>query len=398
MTEAPLAWVKEIHNTLIEAKAIPLSGFAPAFPWEEFSEKIAEMLQQPELKIVPRHTKFLKGSEITSGLGAGFIPLSLELTPLSGQAFWIMGKEDVAKLAALALTPSNGNKGFSSPKFQEGFYYYLATLALQALDERRAFNDLSVKLGKSGTLPQDEALCVDVEIQHPKHTFWGRLVCPASLHEAFKTHFSTEQPAPLTSALAKQMDVTVRLELGQTILSLSEWKGANVGDFILLDRCTFDPKTHKGTATLMLEHTPILRVRIKDNSLKIVDYAIYREEQNQMNSDTPQDENNSETDEFSSAEFEAEGNAEENHLWSAQNGGLEKMVSTKEIPLTLSVEVARLRINLEKLLQLSPGNVLELPVKPEQGVDIVVGGKKVAKAELIKLGEMLGVKILQIGE
>lgn len=121
-----------------------------------------------------------------------------------------------------------------------------------------------------------------------------------------------------------------------------------------------------------------------------------------MNPELPHDkdvpEENFDSDEFSTTEFESEPPANENHLWSSQNGGVENLISPKEIPLTLSIEVARLQINLEKLLQLSPGNILELPVRPEHGVDVVIGGKKVARAELIKLGEVLGVKILQMGE
>jgi flagellar motor switch protein FliN/FliY len=404
MSAPPLNWVKEIHHALIEAKEIPLSGFSPAFPWEEFSHKIGVSLQTSELRISPGQTQFLSGGEISTGFGAGSISIALDMTPLSGQIFWLMGKEDVDKLAALALLPAQGNKGFSSPKFQEGFYYFLATKAAQAIDELKAFADLSLKIGKTVPLPQEESLCIDVEIKHPKQTLWGRLVCPASFHQDFKTHFNTGEPAPLKSALTRQIDVSLGVEIGQTILSLSEWKGVSVGDFILLDRCTFDPNTHKGTAVLRLHQTPLLRARVKENSLKIVDYALYREEQNQMNPETPQDEENPEEtfdrEELPSSEETGEMGSEEDHLWSSQNAQKmnDEMIPANEIPLTLTVEVARLSIKLDKLLQLSPGNVLELPVKPEQGVDLTVHGKKIAKAELIKLGDMLGVKILQIGE
>jgi flagellar motor switch protein FliN/FliY len=402
MIQAPLDWVKEIHLALIEAKEIPLHGFAPPFPWEECSAKIGSALGLPELRISPRQTKFLSDDKISEGLGAGCIAIPLEMAPLSGKVFWIMGKEDVAKLTALLLLPGNGTKGFSSPKFQEGFYYFLATKALAAIHELNTFGDLSPKIGKRAEFPQEESLCVDVEIQHPKQTCWGRLVCPAAFHQEFKTHFANREPAPLTSAFAKQIDLPIQVEVGQTALSLTEWKNVSVGDFILLDRCTFDPQTHKGTAVLRLLNTPLLRARLKENSLKIVDYAFYREEQKPMNPHTPQDEEKpeeiSEEAEFTSEES-GEIGAEENHLWSAESaeGMSEKMIPASEIPITLTVEVARLRINLDKLLQLSPGNVLELPIKPEQGVDLTVDGKKVAKAELIKLGDMLGVKILQLG-
>ena len=402
MTVAPLNWIKEIHLALIEAKQIPLHGFSPAFPWEEFSQKISTLFQTSELKISPRAAQFLSGQAATAGLGTGFISIALDMTPLSGQAFWMMGKEDIAKLTALALTPTNG-KGFSSPKFQEGFYYFLATKALQAINELNAFGDLSPKIGKTVALPQEECLCMDIEFQHPKQTLWGRLVCPATFHQDFKTHFSSQKPVPLTSQLAKQIDLSLALEVGHTVLSLSEWKRVSVGDFILLDRCTFDPSTHKGTILLTLGKNPILRARIKENSLKIVDYAFYHEEETSMNPKMPEDEEMPEEifdiEEPSSEEGAA--GTDESHLWSSSQNGeqmSEKIASVNEIPLTLTVEVARLSINLDKLLQLSPGNVLELPVKPEQGVDLTVGGKKVAKAELIKLGELLGVKILQISE
>ena len=118
---------------------------------------------------------------------------------------------------------------------------------------------------------------------------------------------------------------------------------------------------------------------------------------------TPKDnlnpEDHFESEDLSSSEIEEEtSEGEENHLWAPENENMEKLLSRTEIPLTLSVEVARLRINLDKLLALSPGNILELPVKPQQGVDVVVEGKKIAKAELVKLGEMLGIKILSLGE
>ena len=404
MTQAPLSWVQEIHHALIEAKEIPLHGLSPVFPWEACSQQIASALQLPELKIIPGQTQFLTDDKITEGLGEDFISIPLEMAPLSGKAFWIMAKADIAKWTALNLTPANGTKGFSSPQFQEGFYYFLAVKVLAAIRELNPFGDLSPQMGKTAELPKEQALCIDVEIQHPKQTLWGRIVCPLEFHQAFKAHFSQRTPTPLTSALAKQIDVPIRVEIGQSVLSLSKWKNASVGDFILLDRCTFHPQTHKGTATLSLYQTPLLRARVKETHLKIVDYAFYREEKKLMSPETPSNEENREETfeegEILSSEESSEVDAEENHLWSAENPEAvsEKIISASEIPMTLTVEVARMRMNLDKLLQVSPGNVLELPVKPEQGVDLTVDGKIVAKGELIKLGEMLGVKILQIGQ
>src|SRR6185503_14994494 len=96
---------------------------------------------------------------------------------------------------------------------------------------------------------------------------------------------------------------------------------------------------------------------------------------------------------------ESELPEEENHLWTeSDESSVEKQLSAQDIQLSLTVEVGRLKINLDKLLQLKPGNILELPIRPEQGVDLSIGGKKMAKAELVKLGDVLGIKILHLND
>ena len=92
---------------------------------------------------------------------------------------------------------------------------------------------------------------------------------------------------------------------------------------------------------------------------------------------------------------------EEDRLHSEEpgtNATTEKLISSQKIPLTLVIEVDRIRMSLDKLLQLAPGNVLDLSVRPEQGVYVTIGGKKVAHGEIIKLGDALGLKILQLGD
>ncbi|MBS0653668.1 MAG: type III secretion system cytoplasmic ring protein SctQ, partial [Verrucomicrobia bacterium] len=299
----------------------------------------------------------------------------------------------------------NSMKGFASPQFQEGFYRYLLLNILEQIDQLKAFDDLSIKLGSAQAITQEGSLCIDISISHPKMALWGRLICPPSFHHAFKQHFSQRHLSLISSPTAKTIDLSLKLEIGQSTLSYAQWKTVETGDVIILDRCAYDPHSHKGTVTLVLEQAPLFRARLKENHLKIVEYAYYHEEEKSMEHNFPEDEQSDtpheeEGYEMPPSDMEEEMPEETNeHLWSpgTQEEDVEKMVSAQTVPLTLSVEVARLKMNLDKLLQLKPGNLIELPVRPEQGVDIVLNGKKVAKGELIKLGEALGVKILQIG-
>ncbi len=75
----------------------------------------------------------------------------------------------------------------------------------------------------------------------------------------------------------------------------------------------------------------------------------------------------------------------------------EPVALTKHLPITLCVEVARLKMSLDKVLALQPGNILELHVLPEQGVTLTASGKAVARGELVQLGNVLGVKITELG-
>ena len=87
------------------------------------------------------------------------------------------------------------------------------------------------------------------------------------------------------------------------------------------------------------------------------------------------------------------------HLWSAEKGEapLEKLMAASDVPLTLTVEAGRLEMSLEKVMELRPGNTLELKTRPEDLLDVTLNGKRIAKAELVKIGSVLGIKILSLG-
>jgi flagellar motor switch protein FliN len=193
------------------------------------------------------------------------------------------------------------------------------------------------------------------------------------------------------------------------VLSQREWQEVNPGDFIILDRCSYDPVSQKGTLTLACRERPLFKVKIKKNNLKILDYAFYQGEQNNMDEEFKKESEGE--NEFAEdldleeeppyVESEEDFAEESEHLWEPgqeQRPAPDTLFSAQEIPLNIVVEVDRIRMNLHKLLQLQPGNILELSARPEQGVSLTVNGKKIARAELIKLGDILGVKILEIGD
>jgi flagellar motor switch protein FliN/FliY len=391
----PLHWVKTIEQTLIDTGAIPLWGAPPPPPWDELARSLAALLQSDALSLSAKATRVLSREERASLFEMSPVPLTLYLSPIKSPLFFLVGKEELASITSWGLVASG--KGFLSSSLQEGFYYYLCTHLVSLLNEAHAWQDLTLQLAKSEPLPDEECACIDIEIRHPKQLIVAKLLCPISFHSAFKAHFSTPQTLPQKN---RSIEVPLRLTLGTVNLQSKEWKGVRPGDFILLDRCSFDPETKKGTLTLSLGEKPLFYTRLKEGYLKIVDYATYYEETEPMDDSLPPSDEEFHEDEST---FAAETGEDSAHLWSSDTDELvePKNASThsipaQNVPLTLTIELARLRMNLDKVLELSPGNTLELPLSAQGNVHVVIGGKKVAEAELIKLGERLGVRILTL--
>ncbi|MBK7642525.1 MAG: flagellar motor switch protein FliN [Planctomycetes bacterium] len=66
------------------------------------------------------------------------------------------------------------------------------------------------------------------------------------------------------------------------------------------------------------------------------------------------------------------------------------------VPVKVSVEVGRAKMTLAELVRLSPGSVVELDRDAHQPVDILVGGKLVARGEVVTIGDKYGVRVTSV--
>ena len=72
------------------------------------------------------------------------------------------------------------------------------------------------------------------------------------------------------------------------------------------------------------------------------------------------------------------------------------MESLLDIPVEISVEIGRTRMNIGELLSLSRGSVVELNRLAGESADIYVNEKLVGKGEIVVASERLGVRVLEI--
>jgi hypothetical protein len=350
MTDIPKEWLQKIEMALIKSEQIPSLIETFSFPWDLAAETLARTLNIPDFKLSARPSQLKMSEDLLSGMGNEPVILTLELSPIAGHLQWIMSAEDIAYLTAYCLTSDHGHT-FTDPRFQEGFYHFLALETILALDQLKVFKESSLRLLPPSLPVTENGMTLDVAISLSSKTLYGRIVCPQTFLSAFKEY----QPFQLTSLFTredvKKKEISLCIQGGSVSLSAEEWKGLMPGDWVILDHTSYDPESDKGSVMLALGDTPILRGRIKSDGLKILDYASYHEE-----------------------------------MPAAEEAG----------SLLLSVEFGQLRISLEKLLALEVGGFLDILVQPQQGVDIALGGKKVARGELLKLGHTLGVRLLDI--
>ncbi len=74
----------------------------------------------------------------------------------------------------------------------------------------------------------------------------------------------------------------------------------------------------------------------------------------------------------------------------------QKIEMLLDIPLEISVELGRAKMSLKQVLELGNSSLIELDKLTGEPVDILVNGKKIARGEVVVVGENFGVKITQV--
>jgi flagellar motor switch protein FliN/FliY len=75
------------------------------------------------------------------------------------------------------------------------------------------------------------------------------------------------------------------------------------------------------------------------------------------------------------------------------NDNIERIL---DIPITVAVEVGRVRMLINDLLQLGHGSVIELDKSAGKPMEILVNDRLVAKGEVVAINEKLGIRLTDI--
>lgn len=450
-TSQSLSWIKRIPGDLISLDEKPLFGSPPPFPLDGFASQIAAVFQLKNVKFQPENWKWLPADQLYNGFGDNLKITPLHLTPVEGQLWWVMSQADFNRM----LTNMVAIDGLNAldPEIHDALSTFFTIQVMEAFTKCDFDKKLSLQILNEPTKPASACLSIDITITAGDTTFPSRLLLsPEFRHNWKERYIQDAKKLMLESPLADSLEVVVHLEAGRLNISIEEWDQLQQGDFVVLENCSLDPNEDKGRVMLVINGTPFFRAKLKQGNLKILEYPLYyevpsmnapKEEEAKKGKDEDFDEDfedfDSEekgkeepkapsaaketiptekkkdksedfdedfdieddlsVDDFDEKELDEKGEEKKPAAKAPKETAPEvlatptKATSLEDIPLTVVLEVGRIQMSIKKLLELQPGNMLELDIHPEAGVDMVVNGKKVARGELLKIGDAIGVRI-----
>jgi len=75
---------------------------------------------------------------------------------------------------------------------------------------------------------------------------------------------------------------------------------------------------------------------------------------------------------------------------------LSRLDSILDIPVTISMEVGRSKINIRNLLQLNQGSVVELERIAGEPLDVLVNGTLIAHGEVVVVNDKFGIRLTDV--
>ena len=126
------------------------------------------------------------------------------------------------------------------------------------------------------------------------------------------------------------------------------------------------------------------------------DWSAAMEEQAEVEALKEPGETNS-ADDFNAAEFPDFEQKEQKYAQSNGVSGKELNLDViLDVPVTISMEIGRTRINIRNLLQLNQGAVVELDRFAGEPMDVLVNGTLIAHGEVVVVNDKFGIRLTDV--
>jgi flagellar motor switch protein FliN len=433
-------WVREIKAALDANTQDFNVPNLPSFPWKNLEHNILACFNLTTCQVSLKEVSAFKEKPLPILEGNSHLFLSLKLAPLNEEMLFVFSHKDLNNLTKL-LAGSQEDLSFADPELGTAFQYFLFANLISCLEKTNYVDSLSYSFSLSQELPvlDDQSIALELTFQFNDLIIYPYAFVSPKLKQTLKQFLVNAPSQTISENLAANTSVDVKVDVGKVELDQDKIKGLKQGDFVILDSCSYHPHKDKGRAVLSVNGKPIFRALFGKDHVKLLEYPIFQEVKAGMDNENQENENfnledellPSLEDELPLQEEATEISEEELQKASLETASFQEeseeqpaaelapveeeqeaspieeappeplnahapLVKAEDIPITLHVEVSTLKMTLKDLMVLQPGSTLELDVLPEQGVSLVNNGKAVARGQLIQVGDVLGVKILEL--
>lgn len=346
MSHTQLTWPQIAETQVAKALSRPLVGSPPPFPFGAVSEILSAILPITDCALSVKESEFE---------GENSVIVRFDIPPLKSHGFIAIDSVDADKLIAAAFAQDQENSILRG-ELKKGFFLFVGMHVAEHLSHTWAGDDLPLRVSIVDHLDElpsiTRTVALSFKIHDAAHTCHLNLICSHEMLKKMKSHFKKPSFPLFTETEEEELHIFPSITIGSTSLSPMEWENLDLGDFLLLDRCSYDPEGGKGTFSLDLAGKPIFYGRYtKERSMKIIDFATH-------------------TEDASAADL-------------------------TEAPLIIRVETGRIDMTIKEFKALVPDSLLNVSAFPENELSLIAEGRAIGKGRLIKLGEALGIQITE---
>jgi type III secretion protein Q len=203
-------------------------------------------------------------------------------------------------------------------------------------------------------------------VRSPVGEGWARLVVPDALRLGAPAPRAVDALAARADRLA-DAQVALRLEVGRTAVARSDLAGLAAGDVILFER--FGVRDARGGPVTLRLGRGGFAARLDGDALTILNHFRLNLGASSMESDPSQKADAASADQL-----------------------------LRELPVEVVCELGRVTMSGRELIELRPGAVIPAGRPLSGPVDLTVGGRVVARGELVDVEGEIGVRITQLCE
>ncbi|EPP34670.1 type III secretion apparatus protein, YscQ/HrcQ family [Chlamydia ibidis] len=369
VTEKPNdSWLKLRNDFLSSLNTEEEQISLPTFPIDGCKRILKDKFRLEDCEIVIRFRGALSVSDITKELSKNILLQPLVAQPLeSGEFFFLTSEEDLQSLMVAVFGDSSLASYFYQKDKLLGFHYYFTAELCKIFQDLSWIPSLTMKVSEDAKFSvrslQGSYYTVGVSCRLDGKNIYFNLLFPETTQQSCKKFLASLNQDFDIHQVDPMLPIAMSVDVGYCELTEEEWQQVIPGSFILLDTCLYDPDTGESGALLTINNRQFFGGRFTDTKsgeFKITSYP------NLQHEDAPEE--------------------HEEHEPAIPLPSRVKLVA----------EVARYSLTVENFLSLGIGSVLHFDgTHPVLGVDLILNGAKVGRGEIVSLGNVLGIRVLE---